>query len=151
LAKSISGLITLATPFLTCEPRGSLFIKALLKGALWALVFAVLSYVVIPLALRGLDYSHELGGWLGIVFYIGVLYLELTAAAVICGLWNGLTELVADLAFEKQAKLIAMLTPVHCAKLPLLALRFRADEARLYLALLSNLSRPAPLVFRLFG
>jgi hypothetical protein len=38
-----------------------------------------------------------------------------------------------------------MLSTTHCTSLPLLALRFRGDEAGVYLALLSLFSRPFPL------
>jgi hypothetical protein len=96
LAKSMSGLVTLATPFLTCAPRNPwLLFQICLYGATFGLAFAALNYVVLPLGLRGIEYSHTFGGWAEIGVYIGMLWLGYAAGSIV---WGALQSLAAKLA-----------------------------------------------------
>lgn len=156
LAKSMSGLVTLATPFLSCEPRNPWFlIQVCIYGATFGLAFAVLKDIVLPLVLRGIEFSHSFSGWLEIGVYIGMLWLGYAAGSIVWGVLQGLAEGVSDWLIDTssdvQSALLSMLSTTHCAGLPLLALRFRGDEARLYLALLSMITMPFPLLLKVTG
>lgn len=153
LAKSMSGLVTLATPFLTCEPKNPWFLfQMCINGATFGLAFAILYYIALPLVLRGLEYSHSFGGWAEIGVYIGMLWLGYAAGSIVWEALQSVSEELADLLIdtssEVQSALLSMLSTTHCSSLPLLALRFRGDEARLYLALLSIISMPFPLLLK---
>ena len=155
-ASKISGLVTLATPFLVCKPkRFALSLGILIYSAVFGSALLFLSSVVVPLVLRGLDYAHTLNGWREIAVYIGVLWLGYAAGDIARGVGTFLAGNLMDLALERagqrQAELTSTLTTPQAAKVPLFAIRFRGDEARLLLWFSSASTMLLPLVFKAVG
>lgn len=152
----ITGVVCLATPFLICTPKNVAFhIAILFNGALYGIGFAVLQYFGLPLVYRGLEYSRTFDGLAAVAVYVGVLWLALkVGSGVAAAVKNLASESIGAFSYvadKRQAELMSRLTTPGAADVPLLALRFRGDEARFYLAFLAMISMPFSIIFRLVG
>jgi pimeloyl-ACP methyl ester carboxylesterase len=144
ISSALSGIVTMATPFITCEPRrirltviAFLLLMPPLLGGVWLLFVAGAVYVMLVLTVIG-----------------GAVALAMALAGAVVGLRSAkrLRPLLRRKPVEEKVRAwqSAILARIRLPNvdLPVLAMRVRSDEARWWLSRLTFASNMPFAVFR---
>jgi hypothetical protein len=141
----IDGLVTFATPFLSCRPRdlGTRFalLGVILPGFAMTIVFPFCAGVLVFAGFLIQQLLPRAGFVFGVVFVLELVVL----LALIAEIWQWMRRVCEDVLFpraeERQQRVLERLSVPDALETPILCLRFQGDEAGSWLGALHWVTR----------